>query len=381
MSEVYLGARDDERDDLLKTLDFHDVEVPLAGAGGDFKTIKQASDLPFYELRDQGWSSTCMNQAYAKVRGIVTKQKTGRYVSLSGGFAYRRKHTAGEGMALWDIMDLGKNHGLPFELIDPSQKMTESQIIDAEEISYADDVAKLFTDPNEKYVYLTNDFDRVANVINQGYPVLIMLYAQRSEYEIVPKLVFPDLKRSDAAIRHGVCGHSTGRYNDNDVIVIDDSWGILTSPANSALERELKERGQRLITREFFNARVYGVAYIRELNFNFDGAPVVVPPDVLKPRYVFSKKLHFLPVEQYGSAADEAQRSDVIALQNILKYEGIFDTTVQSSGYYGAITARAVVAYQRKHEIASKEEIDMITGPNSVVGPKTIAHLNSKYAQ
>lgn len=381
MAEIYNGALLDERDASAKALDFHHEEVPLAGGEAKFPEITRPDQIPFYELRDQDGSSTCMNQAYAKLRGIVTRQRTGRYVSLSGGFAYRRKHTAGEGMALWDIMALGKDHGLPFELIDPSQNMNESQIVNAKEIMYADDVAKLFTDKSENYVYLPLDFDAIAEVISQGYPVVLMLFANRGEYDIIPNIEVPDLDPYKAQIRHGVCAHYTCRYEGVDYIVMDDSWGVPSSTANGEFQRELRGRGQRLLTREFVNSRVYGAAYIRDLNFNFGGAPIVTPPDLQKPKHTFKRRLQFVALEDYGGAVDMAQRDDVKALQNILKYEGIFDKNVQSSGYYGAITARAVEAYQRKHAVASKEEIDSITGPNSVVGPKTLADLNNRYAQ
>lgn len=355
----------DDRPTELTMRDFKHEEIAPAAGPANFKPITEASDIPFYERRDQDGSSTCMNQAYAKLRGIKTKQQAGQYVSLSGGFAYRRRVNQGsEGMHLHDIFQLGAKYGLPFEAIDPSQNMSESEIVNHKEIPYADNVAKIFTDPNERFLYLPNDFDAIASVISQGYPVLLMLFANRDEYGIKPIVKDPNLTPATAPIRHGICGHFAVRYKNEDLIVIDDSWGILNSKASDDLERDLKERGQRILTREFVNTRVYGAGYIRDLAFSWDDSPTPTPQ---KPVWNFNRDL------EWGLKDD----ADVRALQDVLKYEQLFPVDQESTGNYFGMTMSAVQAFQKKHNIISYGTPD--TTGYGRVGPKTRTKLNALY--
>lgn len=74
--------------------------------------------------------------------------------------------------------------------------------------------------------------------------------------------------------------------------------------------------------------------------------------------------------------------SEVAALQTALMIDGCFSSDMYSKllaenalGYYGTITANAVICYQKKHSVASLAEINYLQG--KVVGPKTLASLNS----
>ena len=77
-------------------------------------------------------------------------------------------------------------------------------------------------------------------------------------------------------------------------------------------------------------------------------------------------------------ALHESQKADVVALQNILKYEGRFPANVASTGYYGSITAKAVYNFQVAHQVASLSELNSLGGRR--VGPKTIKALNEIYS-
>jgi hypothetical protein len=133
-------------------------------------------------------------------------------------------------------------------------------------------------------------------------------------------------------------------------LVIEDSWGTSYGKA-----------GQRIITEDFFKVRNFYSAYA--MNFAFDNIGII------KPKYNFTKVLNFSPIYFVDA--------DVKALQDILKYEGLMATNIQSTGYYGAITADAVLAFQRKYSIASEIELNQLKG--RTVGLKTIKKLNSLY--
>lgn len=359
MNNKYTGALIDERPDSEKARDFVHDEV-AAAAAPQLREIHSISDIPFYELRDQDGSSTCMNQAYAKMRGITIAQRVQQYAPLSGGFAYRRRYNKPQpGMALHDILKLGKEHGLPFELIDPSQNMTEEQIENARELPYTDEIAEVITDPRERYFYVEHNFDAIADVILQGYPVLVMIFANRNEYQIIPQIKQADLNPVTASIRHGICAHDAFIYKGKEYILIDDSWGILNSDADDELERELKKRGQRLFSREWVNKRVYGAGYIRDLNFEEGGDD--------RPRHTFDCDLEYVP--------NYTEDPEVVALQNVLKYEGVFARDIASSGWYGPYTVSAVGAFQLKHGV-----VDSKQSPGyGRTGPLTRSKLNELY--
>lgn len=64
---------------------------------------------------------------------------------------------------------------------------------------------------------------------------------------------------------------------------------------------------------------------------------------------------------------------DVKALQTALKIDGTF-TYPEITGFYGAITAKAVMDFQKKYKVASWLELVFLKGER--VGPKTLATLN-----
>jgi peptidoglycan hydrolase-like protein with peptidoglycan-binding domain len=69
------------------------------------------------------------------------------------------------------------------------------------------------------------------------------------------------------------------------------------------------------------------------------------------------------------------QKTDVTKMQDLLKSEGLFPANIDSTGYYGNVTARAVLLYQKKYKVASDQELDSLAG--KIVGPKTRVKLNS----
>lgn len=72
---------------------------------------------------------------------------------------------------------------------------------------------------------------------------------------------------------------------------------------------------------------------------------------------------------EFGQTNDEIK-----ALQECLKFEGIFPTNIASSGYYGAITKKTVQTFQLNHSVTTADSAGY-----GRVGPKTRAMLNSIY--
>jgi hypothetical protein len=83
-----------------------------------------------------------------------------------------------------------------------------------------------------------------------------------------------------------------------------------------------------------------------------------------KPVYKFTKSL------AYGQSS-----SDVKALQDILRFEGLFNNV--STGHFGPVTTTAVLAFQKKYKVSTDKELNSLQGKK--VGPKTLQKLNELY--
>ena len=91
-----------------------------------------------------------------------------------------------------------------------------------------------------------------------------------------------------------------------------------------------------------------------------------------KPKHTFLRDLEFSFSE--SAIADP----EVVALQDCLKYEGVFPSDRESTGKYGAVTATAVLAFQKKYKVGSDSELEQLQGHR--VGPKTRAVLNDLFS-
>jgi hypothetical protein len=90
--------------------------------------------------------------------------------------------------------------------------------------------------------------------------------------------------------------------------------------------------------------------------------PITPPP---APQYKFTQ------IMKYGQTSD-----DIKKLQDVLKAQGLFPLTVNSTGYFGTITAKAVVAFQIKYGLIPNasywKSLQVVQ-----VGLKTLNKLNS----
>lgn len=73
-----------------------------------------------------------------------------------------------------------------------------------------------------------------------------------------------------------------------------------------------------------------------------------------------------------------AQGPDVVALQHVLKLEGLFPASQAFTGYYGDVTFNAVIQLQQKYASQILTPIGLIHGTGSV-GSATLAWLNENY--
>lgn len=371
----FLGALIDDRPAEAKAKDISQVELVAAAAPVIWKEKKE-KDFRTFPVQNQDGSGSCVAQTIKKLAliNLWLKEKTFEIFSATSIFWYR-SNKPGSGMIGVEAFDIWKNKGIALESMVASEKMNDAAM-DAVVMSDHDkEVAKSFTVAGHVGLPIT-DFERVASTIQEtGKGVMVWFYFTSAEWgQKYPKVAGNlDLYAASTA-RHSVAAVDFGLINGKKYIKIEDSahFGGLW---------------ERWISEEWFAARNWFSRY--PMNFKYQDSTVTPEPTPTptpipeKPKYTFTKVLEFIPLDAKGNISDlarsEAQKADVIALQNILKYEGLFPVNTTSTGYYGATTAKAVYNYQVKHSVAPLSELDSIVPKGGRVGSKTITSLNQIY--
>ena len=248
-----------------------------------------------------------------------------------------------------EAFDIWMNNGLPLEQLTPSEKMSDAQMDAIQVEQYEKDIAKVFAVGG--HIGVNNgDFDTVASVIQTtGKAVMTWFFFTAEEWgREIPVIIDPNLT-IQSGLRHSVAAVDCFLVNGKEYLLIEDSAHFAGFTYH-------------LISREFFNARNWFTRY--PMSFKFQEQTQITP----KPQYTFTVPMVF------GETSD-----DIKALQNILKYEGLFPLNTSSTGYYGAITAKAVLQWQVKNAAAPLEELNQLQGRR--VGSKTIKKLNEIYGQ
>lgn len=323
-----------------------DIEHSPAFYGGHVYNIEVNEDNS-YILRGVAVHN-CVAQTEAKELGMMRFLKDGNYVHFSATDIYfQRSNKPAGGMAAVDARNIIKNNGATLEVLVPSQNMNDAQM-DAVVIEpYKREVGGVFKVPN--YIELpAKDIETVASVIQTtGKGVMVWFYFKREEWTAHPIILDPNLKLEDleANVRHSVTAVDFALVGGKKCLIIEDSWGTSFGVA-----------GQRVIDEDFFKVRNWYAGYL--VSFKFDTSSL---PN--KPQHTFLTDLEFGMVN-----------GDVGALQDCLRFEGLFPINAQSTGYFGAITKKAVQGFQVKHAIVSAGGAGY-----GRVGPKTRAKLNELF--
>ena len=343
--EFNSGALIDDRLPEVQAKDFTFEEI-VAQVDPVNWVQKDPKDWRTFPIFDQDGSGSCVAQTAAKLLGINYWLKNGTYVHFSATHIYqRRSNKPGGGMIATNCFDIMRE-GTTLEALVPSQDMNDKEMDGIEIPEYKEDVGEIFKIKN--YVSIASgDIDKIASIIQKtGKGVMVWFYFKHNEWgKDVPEVKYPDLKRGDAS-RHSVSAVDFTLYNGKKALIIEDSWGPGTGKG-----------GRRIITEDFFNQRNWFAGYA--LDFTF----VEAEEEGTKPRFIFKKNLYYTSKVSYGD-------HDVIALQNCLKYLGLFPKNVSSTGYFGALTKKAVQDFQTSQKITA----------DGIVGPVTRAKLNTIFA-
>lgn len=362
MPEEYTlpGALEDTRPVEKKQKDFHSAEVATALPIPMWRT-KVAAEWPKYGIRDQDGSGSCVAQTVAKMLAVKNFREEGKLLEFSAVPIYKRRVNAPQaGMIGVNALELATTYGATLEALVPSQKQNDSQM-DAQKLAVSDDqIGKIFKQSG--FVQIPFNIDTIAAYIEQEGCAMLWFTFDYDEWGDVPAT-----KNNGRTIRHSVTGVDYCLWNGKKAIIIDDSWG-----------KFFGFEGQRVITEDFLKNHIIFAAVLMDIRN--DWRELEAPP-VQKPIYKFTKDLEFIPLSSTGNPVDMvkhlAQVEDVRHLQEILRYEGFFPTNIDITGYYGALTAKAVYQYQTKYKVAPQDLLDSLAGKR--FGPATRAHMNAKY--
>jgi hypothetical protein len=345
------GALLDYRPDSLKEKDYKFEELVASAAPVVWEEKKPEAWRKF-PIYNQNGSGSCVAQTAAKLLGISYWLKNKQYVHFSATDIYQQRvNKPNAGMGGADVFGIVAKNGATLEELAPSQKMTDRQMDSVVIPDYKREVGRVFRVSN----YLTlpaGNMEQIASVIQQtGKGVMVWFYFVSSEWTEQPKLLDLSLTpNASRALRHSVTAVDFTLIKGKKFLIIEDSWG----PKHGL-------GGQRLISEEFFAKRNFFAGYL--MNFQFDQKPAT------KPTARFRVPMEYSPTFRVVE--------DVRKLQDILKYEGLFPQNVESTGYYGSVTAKAVLEFQLKYAVASVTELKALGG--KVCGSATLDKLNKLY--
>ena len=310
---------------------FHEIvaDSPLFDwdKGFDIRTKKHLS------LKNQGQSSSCGGQASS----YLTEAIVG--VECSARSIYSKCFAPGGGSSESALMKTILNDGVAREQDvssyengnPPSEQFMQTGYGFIQKVSRG-----------IRPVYINLNFDSIATAVQQNNGVILGISAQNNGTWLSPNPTKPTLQPHESGLwYHWVYVGFAGMRNGVKMLGFKNSWG------------DIGENGWQFIGEEW-------------LPYLWCAWSIVYQDASSKPRYTFANTLEF------GKSS-----KDIKALQDILRYEGMFNNT--STGYYGDLTASAVLSFQKKYKVAPDVELNSLHGKR--VGPLTIKKLNELYAK
>lgn len=319
------GALPDTRTEEEKKKDYLQKEI-VASFNPVIWIEKSPTEWRAFPIFNQNGSGSCVAQTMAKLMGILYWLKNKVYVHFSATHIYqRRANKPSLGMAGTDAFAVAAK-GVTLEQLVPSQDMTDLEMDSTHIDQYKEDVGTVFKIPNFVQSPI-QDIEAIASTIQTtGKAVMVWFYFKIDEWTSEPVIKYPNLVNNpnDPTLpRHSVTAVDFTLFKGKKCLIIEDSWGTSFGMA-----------GRRIISEDFFKKRNFFAAY--PIAFVFDTTQPV------KPHYTFNKNLSFGMTDV-----------DVKALQDCLRYEGLFPANVTGSTFFGAITLKAVQDFQVKYNITT----------------------------
>lgn len=312
-----------------------------------------------FPISNQNGSGSCMAQTLRKLAGIIVSLASGVYLDFSATDIYQRRVNKGSaGMGVDDLYAIGAQ-GITLDALMPSDAMGDTAMDAMVPSDQAIKVRALFQLGNPVFLPV-GDIDAIASVINvTGKGVQLMMFWNVDEYGPVPLVLHPSLTSGQAEGVHSTAAVDFTLLGQTNVpnhpelwgkkaLVMDESWDKIATTID----------GQRLITEDFLKARNFCTTY--PMNFKYQAGTVARPHHTFITSEVF----------KYDPKAPVSKDDNVVAIQDILKFEGYFPSNVDSTGYFGPLTQQKLMLWQKAHSIPA-------TGVAAIL---TLTEMNRLYS-
>jgi Putative peptidoglycan binding domain len=337
--------RPDPRDYAFTSLEVAEASAPFAWQEGNGPDPALVSLLT---IKNQGSSGSCGGQAFSyygqRLRALYATDGNPR----SAKFLYSQVYAPGGGSNDRDLANIAIKQGFAMEADTPSYQAsfppTEDFMERPQDITAMARLGAAKDQASFAYAFPALDIETIAQACYACHGIISGLYGENNGTWLTPEPTPPPNASPTSnpdVWSHFMYGAQPQIYNGKKGIWCPQSWG-----AGAGLN------GWQFLDAAYFAANAIWSAVVLVYN----------PTPVQPPQHVFSANL----------ALGESG-ADVLALQQYLAYDGEFNLT--PTGYYGPITAQAVLRFQIKYGLASIATLDELGG--NICGPATRAKLNT----
>lgn len=341
---VHPGGAHPRRDD-PRDYPFTPLEVAEAGAPFEWQ-VGNGPDPELVELlaiKNQGLSGSCGGQAFSYYGQRLRAMYANDFRSRSAKYLYSQVYVPGGGSADRDLANIAIKQGFGLETDTPSMQgifaPSEAFMERPQDITALARIGAARDQASFAYAFPTINLESIAQAASACFGVVIGLHGTNNGTWLSVEPGSP--KAGDDLWSHYIYAAEPQVYNGKKGIWCAQSWGT-----GAGLN------GWQFIDEAYFASGAIWAAIV----LIYNAAPVQ------PPQHSFTTDL------KLGQTGD-----DVYALQEYLAYDG--DLTVKPTGYYGQITAQAVLRLQLKYGVASAASLEELGG--HIVGPATRAKLNS----
>lgn len=319
---TFTGALPDDRPQEAKEKDYKFKEAVAMATPVNWTEKGKTVPWRSFPVLNQQQQNSCVAHTMAKLLGIMYYLRDGQYLDFSRSHIYtRRSNKPGAGMISNNAFEIART-GVTLESLVKSDYPNDTPIDALKIEKFKEDIGSVLKIGG--YIEIpAGDFETVASTMQAtGKGVMVWFYFTSPEWsQKFPKIKDNLQNQYDyKALRHSVTAVDFGLIDGKKYIKIEDSahFGGIS---------------ERWISEDFFNTRNFYAGYA--VNFRFE-----MPEDINKPKF---------------------KNGDVKSLQDCLKYEKTFPANVDSTGFFGPITKKAVIGFQNKYGIYPSGALDAMT--------------------
>ena len=306
---IYQGVKKDTRSKKEKDKDFDAKSKLVSSMPRDvlFRKVKEISEIRSGIVRDQLYSSACVEHAIGK--GIELALYLLRSTMKNSGISKKnidlvvsaidyqfRNNKPQPGCIPVERVEFKRKNGWYWEKDVPSNGKGENYL---ETFQIARNILR--ENGYDLYYYVDNNptFEETAQYVYNFWNALALIDSDAVGY--LKDIPTPTKRNSE--IRHEICFADAVTYQKQEVLAADESYGIKG-------DSELAKRGQRLITKDAFDKMVEQVIFIKLSKRNTKGVDY--------SKYINLKSVNY-GYKDYGE--------NVYKLQNMLKEANFLDNS------------------------------------------------------